>query len=97
MCLKGHCRRASYSPFISDGKASYSPFISDRKKGQVSCLATTVSIPAQSKAGLVSLPTGLEGSRVQRNGLANLCLVSSSLDLLWDLPDEGSIVAGSLY
>ena len=66
-----------------------------QEEGQVSCLATTVSVHVQSKTGLVPLPAGIEGSRVQRNGLADLGLVSSSLDL-WDLPDKGSIVAGSL-
>ena len=63
-------------------------FHQSQEEGQVSCLATTISVHVQSKTGLVPLLACIEGSRVQRNGLADPCLMSCSLDL-WDLPDEG--------
>ena len=61
----------------------------------MSCLATTIFVHVQSKTGLVPLPACIEGSRVQRNSLSDLGLVSSSMDL-WDLADEGCRVSDLL-
>ncbi len=70
-------------------------FHDGHKEGQVSVLATAISIHSQSQTCLVDLPASVEESRVQGNSLAYLGLVSATLNLLY-LPDEATITTCNL-
>ena len=61
----------------------------------MAALSTSVPIHVQPQAQLVAMATGVEWGGVERDGMADFCLLPPPLDV-WDLPDKHSIVAGGL-
>ena len=84
VCLKGHCKRASYSPFM----------MVTNKDRWVLLPQPSPFMYSLSQICLV-LPASVVGNRVQGNSLAYLGLVSATLNL-WYLPYEATIITYSL-